>query len=132
MGRKRSGYNSSNNTRRGGRSGEIQATVLHTVDEKVFKDGKEKNVIRVIHWGRGKPTLEKRNFYKADDGFRPGKQKGLTLDDLEVIEDQWDDVMDALEGKKPTSTSRRPRNEEPDDDDDYGDEDEDDDYDFEP
>lgn len=99
------------------RKGPIKQDVLCVINTTVKKNG-DKEVLRVVKWQRGSPMLEKRTFWDDNGEHKLGKAGGLTLSDLEMIEENWDDVCLALKGKKVEIES-------PDDDDAYGDEDDD-------
>ena len=60
--------------------------------------------IQVVQWiVDGKPTppkLERRDYYTHEETgeLRMGKVKGFSVKDLDVIQDQWGEIMEAIKG----------------------------------
>lgn len=81
--------------------GKLNEKTLFTIKTSQPKNG-NKTVFRVVRWSdRAKPVLEKREQFKGDDGrWKNGKVKGLTYDDIVLLEENWDDVLSALEGEE--------------------------------
>ena len=80
---------------------EIQERTLLKLDEKKRsgRNGKEdKTMLRVVQWNDYRPTLEKREFWKDGSQWKSGKCKGLNIDDFHLIADNWEEIMDILEG----------------------------------
>lgn len=70
--------------------------ILHTAEAA----GK-KYVIRVVCWGKGKPSLEKREQYEAEDGStKNGKAKGFNKDDFELLLEKQDEILKMFGGEK--------------------------------
>ena len=68
-------------------------TVLRT--DRV--DAKNRIDLRVIKWERSeKPVLEKRRIWEKEDGDRPTKQAGMTIDDVKYIYDNYSDIINLL------------------------------------
>lgn len=59
--------------------------------------------IRIVSWiidGKTHaPGLEKREKFKTEDGERSGKAKAFSLIDLRMIQDRWDEIMGAMQGR---------------------------------
>jgi hypothetical protein len=84
---------------------------------KMYHEGQSRgNKVRlqVVSWNNRTPVLEKREFWvdATDTGpnpvEKPGKMKGLNIDDLEVIEQNIEEIKKFLEeevssGKPPLS-----------------------------
>jgi hypothetical protein len=69
------------------------AKVLRT--ERV--DDKNRIDLRVVKWVRAeKPVLEKRRIWEREDGDRPTKMVGLTVDDVRYIRDNYSDIINLL------------------------------------
>lgn len=69
---------------------------------KTFKSAQvdEKNRIdlHVIRWPNGRPVLENRCIYMAEDGDRFNKIIGLNSDDIAIIERNLDEIKELLNG----------------------------------
>lgn len=70
---------------------QIEENILLTVQES------DKEEIRVVQWNNYEPVLEKRQTYMKDGEKRNGKCKGFTKSDIELIEENINDIKQALE-----------------------------------
>lgn len=70
---------------------------------------KEKTVLRVVQWNNYRPLLEKREFYRDGSTWKAAKAKGLNIDDFHYIADNWEDIVELLEGDEEEQPSRRGR-----------------------
>jgi hypothetical protein len=74
---------------------EITVTVLKVLSEKTTSRGT--NRVRIVQYNNGAPQLEKREFWVDDsDEEKPGKAKGLTLDDFEILMENADEIKKLL------------------------------------
>lgn len=75
---------------------EIVCNVLKVINEVENNRG----IIRlqVVQWNNFAPTLEKREYYYDDNSEeKAGKAKGLTLDDINLILDNADEIKELME-----------------------------------
>jgi hypothetical protein len=50
--------------------------------------------LRIVKWEKAeKPTLEKRRIWEREDGDRPTKIVGLTVDDVKYIRENYADII---------------------------------------
>ncbi len=92
--------------------GEIREQTLLKLSEKKRsgRNGKEDKVIlRVVQWNNYRPSLEKREFWKDGSQWKSGKCKGLNIDDLHLIADNWEEIVEILEGHEEEKEEKRPR-----------------------
>ena len=79
----------------------IELNVLKTFDEAITRRGKTR--IQVVRWGNYSPVLEKRDFWVDEKDEenpgreKPGKLKGLNIDDVELIEQNLEEIKSLLE-----------------------------------
>lgn len=60
-------------------------------------DSKNRIDLRVAKWKRAKtPVLEKRRIWEHEDGDRPTKMVGLSVDDLKFIYENYPDIVNML------------------------------------
>lgn len=82
---------------------QITSNTLELIDE--FENETRRTELRVVEWiinnDKIYRLLEKREFFKKDNEWRLGKAKGFSIDDLGKIQAKWDDILDAMAGKKP-------------------------------
>jgi hypothetical protein len=82
------------------------------IDMKVLKMFNEGTVrgnkcrLQVLQWNNRTPVLEKREFWIDDTDLqnpgqeKPGKLKGLTLADVEIIEKNLSEIKQLLKGEE--------------------------------
>lgn len=60
-------------------------------------DDKNRIELRIVKWERAeKPTLEKRQIWEKEDGDRPTRRLGFTVDDIKYIRDNYADIINNL------------------------------------
>jgi len=77
----------------------ITCETVSVLNENKIRNG---DIIRlqIVRWNNGKPMLEKRKYWFNDDGEeRPGKSKGLTAQDFDIILQNSDNIKYVLEAK---------------------------------
>ncbi len=77
---------------------EIKETVVKVLSENEF-DPKNKNILRIVRWNNGRPQLEKRKFYKVEDGWKPGKASGMNAEDFAVIKENLAEIEKLINEK---------------------------------
>lgn len=86
---------------------EIKSQTLYLANR--HEKDKRRVDIRVVDWivnGKHTPLLEKRDFYQNDMGeWRLGKAKGFNAGDLDLLQDHWQAIKDALTGKTKVAAS---------------------------
>lgn len=78
------------------RNREITCDVVKVLNETKVRG----DVVRlqVVRWNSGKPLLEKRAYWYDDgDQEHPGKAKGLTAEDFDIILQNADEIRTILE-----------------------------------
>jgi len=63
------------------------------------KTDRSKQVLQIVQWGNGSPTIEKRNYFKKDGEWQCGKTAGLTLEDFKKLLANKAEVKEALSKK---------------------------------
>lgn len=80
----------------------ITSNTILVIDN--YETDTKQTTIRVVEWiindDKTYRLLEKRESYKKDDQWRMGKAKGFSIQDLGKIQEKWDEIIDALSGKK--------------------------------
>ena len=87
---------------------DITERTLLKIDEqeRTKRNGnKEKTVLRVVQWNESRPMLEKRDFWRDGQEWKSGKAKGMNINDLHLIADNWEEIAELLEGEE----EERPR-----------------------
>ena len=57
----------------------------------------EPTILRVVRWNEGAPKLEKRMFWRDDQGeLKAGKSLGLTAEDFQLILEKKGEIQTAL------------------------------------
>ncbi len=82
---------------------EIREQTLLKLDEqkRSGRNGKEdKTMLRVVQWNNYRPTLEKREFWKDGSQWKPGKCKGFNIDDLHLVAENWEEIVELLQGEE--------------------------------
>lgn len=84
---------------------EFQMTVLYKIRRDIItnKDNEKlgEDRLQVVQYKRGEPRVEKRNYWINDEGdLKMGKLKGLLLKDFQIIDEKWEEIEQALNGKK--------------------------------
>lgn len=82
----------------------ISSKTLLTVSRQEFNEGQKATEIRVVAWiidSKTYPQLEKREMFMSETGWKSGKAKGFSRKDLELVQDQWAEIMAALGNKLP-------------------------------
>jgi hypothetical protein len=80
---------------------DIKMEVLKVLDEHESRNGVVK--VQVVRWGKYKPVLEKREFWNDENDpdqpgkEKPGKAKGFTIEDLEKIEENMEELKKLLD-----------------------------------
>lgn len=70
---------------------EIKETVVKIFHEQEI-DEDNKNIIRIVRWNNGRPQLEKRKFYRADNEWKPGKAAGFNVDDFDLLDKNREEI----------------------------------------
>ena len=74
---------------------EIKVTVLKVLSEKTTSRGT--NRMRIVQYNESKPQLEKREFWvNEEDQEMPGKAKGITAEDFEVLMQNAEEIKKLL------------------------------------
>ena len=75
---------------------EITVDVLKVLSEKNTSRGTTR--LRIVKYNNGSPQLEKREFWMDDeDQEKPGKAKGLTLEDFELLLESSEEIQRLLD-----------------------------------
>lgn len=85
-----------------GQPKDIKSETLWSHGKAEFQEGQKANEIRVVDWivnGKHYVKLEKRDFFMGDGGeWKLGKASGFSLKDMEMIQDNWGEIIAALGG----------------------------------
>lgn len=88
----------------------IESKVLLSVSRSEFQDGQKATEVRVVDWivnNKHYPQLEKREMFMGDNGeWKMGKAKGFSRKDMELVQDRWGEIMDALGARLPENQQR--------------------------
>ena len=68
---------------------------LLLIAEREVSNNKE--VLQIVRWGKGKPTLEKRGYFLKDDEWFTAKAKGFNAEDFKMIMENKERIEDTLE-----------------------------------
>jgi hypothetical protein len=80
---------------------EITVNILKILSEK--KTSRGTNRMRIVQYNEGSPQLEKREFWVNDeDQEMPGKAKGMTAEDFEVLIQNAEEIKKLLTGTPKT------------------------------
>lgn len=80
---------------------EITVNILKILSEK--KTSRGTNRMRIVQYNEGNPQLEKREFWINDeDQEMPGKAKGMTAEDFEVLMQNAEEIKKLLTGTPKT------------------------------
>lgn len=77
---------------------DIRSNVLKVFEEKKARSGTTR--LRAVDWiidGKHYPLLEKREFFEKDGQEKIGKAKGMNLNDMLIVKDNFPEILTLLQ-----------------------------------